>query len=257
MKKRLLPYYTQLRAQKERIIDQLFGSREYKKFVVISDSRTGSTLLMHFLNSHPEIICLGEEFKYLKESSCREIWNRIFHKRPKSVNWVGFKLFYFHPSSGNDNEVWDFIEKDKEIVIIHLTRINILRSYVSKQVGLKTRMWTENIKKPNNITKDDKLIRLDFDGCKENFESVANYRDQTEQRFKTHKVIAMIYEDLAQSKQKTMDKVFQELGVADFKVSTNMKKQNPESLKELVVNYSEIKDRFKNTEWEFLFNLED
>lgn len=130
MRNKIRPYYIQYKAIKEKLSDQLFGNRSYKKFLIISDARTGSTLLMQLLDTHPEIIALGEEFKILTGSTCRKIWNKIYRKRPKSVNWVGFKIFYFHPSKGSDREVWDFIEEDKEIVVIHLTRRNVLRSSV-------------------------------------------------------------------------------------------------------------------------------
>ncbi len=54
-----------------------------------------------------------------------------------------------------------------------------------------------------------------------------------------------------------MDKIFSELGVADFKVTTYMRKQNPEKLENLIVNFKELKDKFSGTNWEYLFKLED
>ncbi len=127
MKAQLRPYYIEYKEQKEKIMDQLFGNRNYRKFVIVSDSRTGSTLLMQLLKIHPEIICFGEEFKKLNGKSCRRKWSEIFRNRPREVRWVGFKLFYNHPSDSEDKKVWEFIEKDQDIVIIHLTRRNILR----------------------------------------------------------------------------------------------------------------------------------
>lgn len=51
-----------------------------------------------------------------------------------------------------------------------------------------------------------------------------------------------------------MDKIYKELGVADFRVSTYMKKQNPEKLEDLIINYSELKKEFSGTKWEYLFD---
>ena len=246
--------YIWYKATKFRTTDNMFGSRNYRKFVIISDSRTGSTLLMQLLNSHPAVIALGEEFKNLHGSSSREVWNRIFRKRPRPICWMGFKLFYFHPSKENDREVWDFIENDKQIVIIHLTRRNILRSYVSKQIGLKTQKWTENINRPHEISGEEKKVILDPGGCQENFESISGYIEQTEKRFKSHKIIPVVYEDLDKDKQTTMGRIYKNLDVADFKVNTYMKKQNPEKLKDLITNYSDLKKEFSDTKWEYLFD---
>lgn len=256
MRQNLREAFIKYKTAKSRAADFLLGDRIYKKFVIISDSRTGSTLLMQLLNSHPEIFAFGEEFKNLKDSSCRQIWDKIYRKRPKKIKWVGFKLFYFHPSSGNDREVWDLIKQDKEIVIIHLTRRNILRSYVSKQIGLKTRKWTENINRPHQIGEEEKKLKLGADECRENFESISEYITETEKRFKDHNIIPVVYEDMDKDKQETMDRIFRELEVTDFKVSTYMKKQNPEKPKDLILNFSELKKAFSGTKWEYLFKLD-
>jgi LPS sulfotransferase NodH len=253
MKEFLSGTYIKYKSTHNLISDNLLGDKNYRKFVIISDSRTGSTLLMQLLNSHPEILCFGEEFKNLKIFSCRQIWNKIYRKRPKSVNWVGFKLFYFHPWQSNDHQVWDFLEADKNVLIVHLTRRNILRSYVSKQIGLKTRKWTENINRPHEISEEEKKVKLDPEACRENFESISGYIEQTEKRFKDHKIIPVVYEDLDKDKQTIMDRIYKNLGVANFKVATYMKKQNPEKLEDLIVNYSDLKREFSGTKWEYLF----
>jgi hypothetical protein len=85
------------------------------------------------------------------------------------------------------------------------------------------------------------------------FESIARFIVQSEKRFKRHNIIPVSYEDLDESKQGTMDKIYKELGVANFQVCTNMKKQNPEKLEKLIVNYSELKREFSGTQWEYLF----
>ena len=236
-----------------KIKDFCLGDKNYKKFVIISDARTGSTLLMQLLNLHPDIIALGEEFKNLREKSCKEIWNDIFRKRPKEIQWVGFKLFYFHPWQNQDQDVWDFIKADEEIIIIHLTRKNILRSFVSKQIGLKTRKWTENINRPHSLDKHDKKVIMDPKKCLQNFESINAYIDQTENQFKNHEIISVVYEDLDDNKQEEMNRLYNELGLEEMEVSTFMKKQNSEKLSELILNYSELKQDFNGTKWEYLF----
>lgn len=255
MKEILIEKYIRSKILFFELMDNLYGNKNYKKFVIISDSRTGSTLLMQLLNSHPNVITKGEEFKNLKGKSCRQIWNKIFRNRPRRIKWVGFKLFYFHPREASDREVWDFLEKDKDIVIIHLVRRNFFRSYVSKKIGLKTRLWTENIHKPHQINQEDKKVKLKFTDCKENFEKLTDRITATENRFKGHKILPIIYEDLDADKQKEMERLFKQLEIPEMKISTYLKKQNPEPLEELVLNYKEIKENFKGSKWEYVFDL--
>lgn len=250
---RLKEAYSYLLKKRDGIKNSVFGDLNYRKFVIISDSRTGSTLLMNFLNSHPNIIAKGEIFKLLEGKSCRHIWDRFFVKYPRNVEYVGFKLFYHHPWD-DDQEVWDFIQSDKDIVIIHLTRRNLLRSLVSKKIGLKTKEWTENIARPNNITLEDKKICLTTTECSEFFEKIQNYQQKTNRKFQEHTIIPVVYEELDRNNQQVMSKVFLELGLSDISVKATMKKQNPEELTMLIENHGELKKDFENTGWISLFN---
>lgn len=241
--------------KKSKIKNSIFGNLDYKKFVIISDSRTGSTLLMNFLNSHPEIIAKGEIFKSLNGASCKHIWDNFFMKYPKKIKYVGFKLFYHHPWD-DDKKVWNFIKADRDIVIIHLTRKNLLRSLVSKKIGLKTKLWTENIARPNDISLEEKKTILSIQECIEFFEKIHQYQEKTEDGFRQHKIIPVVYEYLAEGNQNVMSKVFLKLGLSNYKVETTMKKQNPEELSLLIENYEELKSYFENTKWQSYFNEE-
>jgi hypothetical protein len=42
--------------------EDLTSSTAYKRFIVLSGPRVGSTLLATSLNSNPDIVCLGEVF---------------------------------------------------------------------------------------------------------------------------------------------------------------------------------------------------
>ena len=237
---------------KKQIKYDSFGDRNYKKFVIISTSRTGSTLLMTLLNDHENIICEGEIFKNLNNKSCEQIWNIFFANKPKKIEQVGFKLFYFHPN-GEDKSVWDFIKNDKNITIIHLMRKNLLRIYLSQRIGLKTKLWTDNINRPNNITLESKKVTLNYQECSDALDKMANYQNKTKQIFKNHNYLEIFYEDLVQNKSLEMNRIFTLLNLPVQKVSANNKKQNPENLNELINNYSDLKIKFKNSEWEHLF----
>jgi LPS sulfotransferase NodH len=247
----LKKFYGRLLSARERITNRIFGYLEYRKFVIISDARTGSTLLMALLDNHPEIIAKGELFKQLLDRTTPDIWKDLFRKRSKKIKWVGFKLFYDHPWNSGERKVWDLIEQDKNIVIIQLVRHNKVRSYVSKQIGLKTKLWTEGINKPNTLTLEDKKVNIDPRKCIENIEEIDRLEFQTKERFRDHKIIPMIYEELSADKNKAMNRIYKDLNVTVMEIQTNLKKQNPEKLQDLVLNYEELRNYLSNTRWDF------
>ena len=244
--------YHQFRINKNRLRDNLFGDRNYKKFVIISDARTGSTLLLNLLGFHPSIETEGERFKNINGQNQEEIWNDIFRKRQKKLRYVGFKLFYFHAIEG-DRWVWDYLKENKSITVIHLIRDNILRSLVSKKIGLKTRRWTENIHSKDIIPIEEKKVSLNVEECRNYFEEMTAYQERINKMFKDHPLIHLSYEDLAGNTREVVDDLYKRLGVKTYRKNSQLKKQNPESIQELVLNYEELKNEFKGSRWEAFF----
>lgn len=232
--------------------DAIFGNTDYDKFVIVTRSRTGSNLLKSLLNSHPEIIAEGELFRRLEGRSCKDIWDNTFISRSKKVKYVGFKLFYYHPLDSDDKKVWDFIKNDENIKIIHLTRENILRTVVSREIADKTNTWTN--KTNRNITKDEKQIKLDINYCLNEFELTKNSEEKTRVDFADHDFIQLSYEELSDNKQSVMNKLFQFLSVDKVDVSSSYKKQNVEKLKDLVTNYNEVHEKLEKTKWAIFLN---
>ncbi|GAA4316360.1 hypothetical protein GCM10023115_25450 [Pontixanthobacter gangjinensis] len=230
---------------------QVFGNRNYKKFVIISDSRTGSTLLRNLLNFHPELIVEGEEFKIVKSTS-EKIWGKIFGPKLDGIKYVGFKLFYQHPVIG-DNEVWEYLIRDKDILIIHLKRRNVLRSLVSKKIGLKTKMWTENIYSGKRLPLEERKIELEIGECEEYFNSISEYQKGINEKFKDHEIIEIFYEDLADNRKRTLQQFEKRFQIQEFSKDSQLKKQNPESLDQLIENYDQLNDHFKNSKWSKYF----
>jgi len=66
------------------------------------------------------------------------IMSRAFRMESKSITTVGFKLFYYHLTDGE----WTKFLSFKDILIIHLTRRNRLRTIVSLDIAFKTDQWS-------------------------------------------------------------------------------------------------------------------
>ncbi len=244
--------YHQLRLSNNRLRDKLLGDTNYKKFVIISDARTGSTLLLNLLGFHPQIETEGERFKSINGKSQEEIWNDIFRKRQKKLKYVGFKLFYFH-AAGEDKWVWDRLKRDRSVTIIHLTRDNILRSLISKKIGLKTKRWTENVHNKDVVPLEDKKIHLDANECRNYFVEMTAYQERTNKIFVNHSLVHVSYEELAGNTRGVINNLYSRLGVKPYQKDSQLKKQNPESIKELVLNFEDLKKELKGSRWETFF----
>ena len=86
------------------------------KFVIISTKRTGSTLLIELLDSHPAVLCAGEIFfppsgseyafrRYVEQSAGRKFMHQILRRRlvkefldefyaQDGYDAIGFKYMY-------------------------------------------------------------------------------------------------------------------------------------------------------------------
>lgn len=241
-----------LRAIANRVFSILFGHYNYKKFVIISRSRTGSTLLMSLLDSHPNVECSGEIFKNLNDKNCHQIWSSHFGKYRKQIKQVGFRLFYYHPFD-EDKSVWDFLKKDKSITVIHLTRNNMLRTLASQKIGSKTKIWTQKDGDVQPVSVVNKQISLSKQECLDFFKETSQYEEEINKVFNDRNLVKVNYEELTEHSTSTTNYIFEKLSVPTHQSISNRKKQNPEPLAELITNYAVLKAAFKGSEFEAFF----
>jgi LPS sulfotransferase NodH len=189
-------------------------------------------------------------FNQLHGKSSEWIWNRTFGYKPRTVRSVGFKIFYYHPLDAEDNWVWDRIYNDTSIPIIHLTRTNLLRTYLSRQIADKTRVWRDETGN-KAIDTDDKRVTLDPNECKAEFIKTDKWVKEAESRMVGHRVLQVTYEELTGEGQGAcLNRIQEFLQVKPLKLSSGMKRQNAEDIEKLVLNYEELARSLKGTEWE-------
>ena len=93
------------------------------------------------------------------------------------------------------------------------------------------------------------------DECIQAFQDYKNQEYITNEIFQKYNVttIEIDYNDIDKYPDQEMNKVQTFLGVKPQTVASLLKRQNPESVKELILNYDELKSAFKNTEYEIFF----
>ncbi len=122
---------------KNQIYLNLFGHRNYNRFAIIGNARTGSNYIFIGLENSNHIRMYHEVFairnRKLAGKDFNQIFPMMFRKEDKNIKAVGFKLFYDHLTK----DEWEKFLLYKDLKIIHLTRENCLRTIVSLDIAFK------------------------------------------------------------------------------------------------------------------------
>ena len=117
-----------------------------------------------------------------------------------------------------------------------------MRAYLSRLIALHTQTWMEE-EENKTILPQDKRQNIDLDNCVKVFQEVKNWEIETVKNFSSHPFFETSYEDLTSNPQMVMTSIFSFFNLKSYPVSTNLKKQNSETIEELVINYQELKNR--------------
>ncbi len=228
-----------------------FGHNDYARFIVLTRSRTGSNLLLSFLNAHPEIFAEGEIFAKLKGRNPLERLNSAFGKQPRHIRAKGFKIFYYHPLDGKAEELWDELTAREDIRVIHLTRQNILRTLLSRKIAGIQDTWTGT--RFDAVNAKSKRVQFTVQELQEGFRQTRTWESAAAARFGRHPVLNVSYEELIADPRQTLIGLFAFLKVRNEEPRTSLRRQNPENLQALILNYEKLKKAFEATPWAVFF----
>jgi LPS sulfotransferase NodH len=210
--------------------------------------------LISYLDSHPNIHAEGELFQRLDGRTNEDILNRIFSSYPESVRAVGFKIFYYHPLDDERKEVWNILRDMRGLHIIHLKRQNVLRTLVSCKIAGASNAWTSHEEtKQQGIPKQ---VEFTHNELSKGFCQTRDWEAEYASMFKGMPTLEVMYEDLVNGLEDEYRKITNFLGVPFHFPHSSFERQNPERLQELVVNYGEMKEKFKDSEWAEFFDEE-
>lgn len=245
------------------------GSQDYVKFIILSRSRTGSEFLRSLLNSHSEITVFGELFQQidhfnweypgfyrprkhraiLEEDPALFLETEIFRRYPKNKRAIGFKIFYYHAQNDSWKCVWTYLQEQKDLRVIHLKRKNILETHLSRKRAGNSGMWV-------NLTGEKEVIQamtLDYEECLNDFITTRRWEEQYGAFFKDHAILDISYEDLIKDSRAELQRVQEFLAVKREGLKSMTHKQTNKPLTQAIANYSELKDKFRGTEWAEFF----
>lgn len=214
-----------------------FGHQVTQRFAIVGNARTGSNFLLDGLQSSPAIRMYHEIFaSHNREvgKGFEKILSTVYQYESKSTQLVGFKLFYNHLT----DEEWEKLVALKDLKVIHLTRRNRLRTVISLEIAFKTGQWT---KAGNSGGPREKRVTLDPVKLIKRLEQIEEGEAATRVRFCDRPMLEIVYEELVGSPREVFESVGAFLGIEGIDPGKiRLKRQNPESLAQLIINYDEV-----------------
>lgn len=223
---------------------RLFGHQVDQRFAIVGNPRTGSNYLLDGLKSSPSIRMYHEIFASHNREVGKDfdkVLSTVFQYESKSIRLIGFKVFYNHLTE----DEWKKLRALKDLKIIHLTRRNRLRTVISLEIAFKTGQWT---KSGHSGQPQEKRVTLDPLKLIRRLEQIEEGEAVTRSRFSDRQILEIVYEEMVQSPREVFSAVGAFLGVDGIDPDQiRLKRQNPESLEQLIINYDQVESVLRNT----------
>jgi hypothetical protein len=225
------------------------------KFLIFTIGRSGSSLLVDLLNSHPEIHCDNELLER------KLIFPKRYIKYRETVamrDVYGFKLNTYHFDVQKIKSPISFVSElhATGYKIISLKRRNLLRQSISHLYALHRYKFHQRKSRG-----EQKHMRMQIDieklGRDLNFFSDHN---EIEDNILTYFPYYRIYyeDDLQDEKchQSTVDRITDYLEISKFNVCTDYTKTTPTNLSSIIDNLDDVFDFVRKTEYAKYLEME-
>lgn len=254
------------------------------RHVILTQGRSGSNFLVKTLNQHPAIVNYGEVLghwtpssKILKllrpfgVSNCdylellfdnqllyygAQIWSandrirrgeKIYFKHNSHIKSLGIKEFGIHFQRF---QVGDFLVKNPDIAVIHLTRENLLQRYLSLE-SLHRRKIVSTKTEALSLGK----MKIDVAGMLKTLDTL-HQESEDECRLigslKGNPVLELRYEDTYRDDQtlrKMTRQVFEFLDVSPIDYVSHHRKILSRKLEDIVENHDELREALTSTRY--------
>jgi len=230
-------------------------------YMIACAARTGSTMLVRLLRSHPQLISHGEVwggdamvgmdgqlaescelqpgFQQALEQLRFEQPERVLYKHffdARGSQACGFKLKFDELVQPRWSEVRRLVEADTDIGIVFLHRDDLLQRYLSHQVVLRQTGIT-NVPSGGTLPQIESF-EVDIEDCIADIAETRRRRHEFEAAFAAHRCLHLHYEALAADPQGECDRVFDFLGLPSAPVRLATEKLVRDPPQQLVLNYN-------------------
>lgn len=230
----------------QRTYFRMFGHAVDRRFAIIGNARTGSNYLLGGLKTSPSIRVYHEIFADHNRQIGKDfdrVFATVFQPESRLTRAVGFKVFYNHLT----DEEWQKLLAYESLKVIHLTRRNRLRTVISLEIAFKTGQWTQSAKRNSNEIRE-KRLQLEPARLIHRLEQIEAGEMATRARFRDREILEIVYEELVSSPVENFAAVGRYLEVDGIDPSQiRLRRQNPEPLQQLLINYDEVEAALRNT----------
>lgn len=232
------------------------------RFMIACAARTGSTMLVRTLRSHPGLIVHGEvwgdgmvgldgplahaceadpaAFAALEAArfdAPAETLHRFLD--PYGAHAVGFKLKFDELVRPQWSGIRQQVEADHGLRIVFLHRHDLLRRYLSHQIVLRQTGVT-NVPAGGDVP-GIAPFEVDIQDCLRDIAETRARSREFEAAFAAHPSLQVVYEDLAADPQAECERVFGFLGVAPVAVRVATERIVRAPPDTLVLNYEALR----------------
>jgi LPS sulfotransferase NodH len=217
-------------------------------FVIYGQARTGSTLLVRLLQSHPQIQCDSEIFN-------KDGWQRGVRRYLHPLAFRIPEVYALWKSCRCTKPVYSFKLLNSQVIapgrlisylhhhgwqIIHIQRRNLFGVAISRKVARQTKHWGEY--KPHSHMDD---LRLEFtvDEFYTQLGNCVNILHKEALALAGIPHISVLYEDdllNEADRQRVCSTIFAALQISSHSVSTKAQRSWNRPYSELVTNYTEL-----------------
>lgn len=237
------------------------------KFAIVGTQRTGTSLIRTMLDSHPEVFAIEEAFhmkwlndlgyaKYIESSFSRKMKHYFMRKDNifryldelyslSNFSAVGFKIHYSHIKQFP--MVADCLSKNR-INIIHVVRSNVLKTLLSRKMAKQTKIYHSHQKIPVSKIHIPKFRLFYY------LKKISQENKQLELLFSNSSspYIQVNYETVTANLNDEGKKLLSFLNVnTSIPISSQLIKINPNNIEDIVINYDELKNWLKGSEFEW------
>jgi hypothetical protein len=237
-------------------IKQLQFRGQVRLFVLFLVGRVGSTYLTSVLNSHPEIVALGEELRDLEAqgSDAQLRWAESFLMPPLVGRHQarGFNVKLTHIV---DPKQFATLLREKRCYIFHMQRRNRVKAVVSRINGQrlfdKTGMW-------GLFDDDNRLPPTVIDPTQ--FDELLKQREKVDQELADYvshlslPTLPLYYEDMLLDEQAFLKQVLAFLEVPFQPMHGVTLKITNDALNQAIINFDEIRAKYVGTPYETMFD---
>lgn len=248
------------------------------KFVILSQPRTGSTLITSLIASHKGVRCLVEPInpsthnhhmkpipgspglipEVLIQNKLEPTLNKLLSKGPLPQNWnstsktaeiaAGFKIMAHQVRGLKHSELfWEYLHKNS-IKVLLVFRENIAMQYISDLIVKKTRQCAVWSGEPKTAQ-----VEVPIKSLRENLRRIKEERRYLLERSRNLDRRRLTYEKFKDNIT-TVESILPWLTGAKYNVTSKLQKQNPDSMRSRVTNYDQLVAELRRLKFDHLIS---